>query len=141
MRTILVFLMFFLPMVYAANNQKIMDSILVIDFQDYFKNDTISLGIGCQSVFTNMIVNSEPSTGLTDLTVKFFIVEEGVQVQYGAEFVFINKLTSPVEIILCLNGYSSKYLIDLDKGKYIGFSKKTDKSFYFYQAKEAFEYD
>lgn len=141
MKIIHVFMMFISLMACAAPNQKRVESIFEIDFQDYFKNDTISLAIDSQSVVSNLIVNSDTSVGLTALSVRFFIIEEGVQVKYGAESVLINKLTFPVEIILSLNGYRNKYLIDLNKGKYVGFSKKIDKSFYFYQADEAFEYD
>lgn len=141
MKIIHVFMMFIYLMACAAPNQKRVESIFEIDFQDYFKNDTISLAIDSQSVVSNLIVNSDTSVGLTALSVRFFIIEEGVQVKYGAESVLINKLTFPVEIILSLNGYRNKYLIDLNKGKYVGFSKKIDKSFYFYQADEAFEYD
>ena len=141
MKIIHVFMMFISLMACAAPNQKRVESIFEIAFQDYFKNDTISLAIDSQSVVSNLIVNSDTSVGLTALSVRFFIIEEGVQVKYGAESVLINKLTFPVEIILSLNGYRNKYLIDLNKGKYVGFSKKIDKSFYFYQADEAFEYD
>lgn len=141
MRTTFELLIVFFLMVYTAQGQENMNSFLEIDFQDNFKNDTISLEIGCQSVFSNLVVNSEFSTGLTQLSIKFFFVEEGVKVVYGAESGFINKFRSPVELILYLNGNRIEYSIDLDKGKYIGFSKQTNKSFHFYQANEAFEYD
>lgn len=127
----------------SAKGQKNMNTILEIDFQDFFKNDTVSLEIGHQSVVKNVIVNSDFSTGLTELRLKVFLNEDQWMVQFGTKSVEINKVAGQIEINVLLNGYLNNYNIDLEHGKYIGINKKSNsnKLFDFYQAKEPFVYD
>ena len=125
----------------SVKSQKNMDTTLEIDFQDFFKNDTVSLEIGHQSVLKNIIVNSDFSTGLTELCVKVFLDEDESLVQIGSKTIKINKVVRPIVINVYLNGYKNEYTIDLKQGKYIGLSKKSNALLNFYQAKEPFEYD
>lgn len=41
----------------TAKNPKNMDSFLEIDFQDFFKNDTVSLSINQYSIFKDKTIN------------------------------------------------------------------------------------
>ena len=125
----------------SVKSQKNMDTTLEIDFQDFFKNDTVSLEIGHQTVLKNIIVNSDFSTGLTELCVKVFLDEDESLVQIGSKKIKINKVVRPIVINVYLNGYKNEYTIDLKQGKYIGLSKKSNALLNFYQAKEPFEYD
>lgn len=125
----------------SAKSQKNTDTSLEIDFQDFFKNDTVSLEIGQQSILENMILNSDFSTGLTGLFLKVFLKEDKGIVQFGTKTVEINKIGKPLVVVVYLNGHRNEYTLDLKQGKYIGLSKKSNMLLDFYQAKEPFEYD
>lgn len=140
MRTHILLLMLLLTAC-SVKSQKDMNSFFEIDFQDFFKNDTISFEIGHQPIFKNVIVNSDFSTGLTELTIKVVFNGDGGVVKFGTKSIEIKKIDNPIEINVYLNGHQSKYTIDLKQGRYIGLSKKSKTSFDFYQEKEPFEYD
>lgn len=125
----------------SAKSQKNMDTTLEIVFQDFFKDDTVSLEIGHQSVLKNIIVNSDFSTGLTELCVRVFLDEDESLVQFGSKTIKISKVVRPIVINVYLNGNKNEYTIDLKQGKYIGLSKKSNALLDFSQAKEPFEYD
>lgn len=140
MKTYILLLMVFLTAC-SAKSQKNMDTTLEIDFQDFFKNDTVSLKIGDQFVLKDITVNSGFSTGLTDLCVKVFFDEDESLVQFCSKTIRINNVVRPIIIVVYLNGNKNEYAIDLKQGKYIGFSKKSNALLDFTQAKEPFEYD
>lgn len=140
MKTHIFLIMLFLTAC-SAKSQKNMDTTLEIDFQDFFKNDTVSLEIGHQTVLKNIIVNSDFSTGLTELCLNVFLNEDESFVQFGTKTIKLNKVVRPIMINVYLNGNKNEYTIDLKQGKYIGLSKKSNALLDFDQAKEPFEYD
>lgn len=125
----------------AVKSQKNMDSYLEIDFQDFFKNDTVSLTINQYLVFANKTLNSDFSTGITDIRVKIYRNKNEGFVKLGKDSIMIGSLTDPIIINATLNGNNNEYKVDIEKGKYIGLSNKGGNNFKLYQSKEPFEYD
>lgn len=125
----------------TVKSQKNMESYLEIDFQDYFQNDTVSLSIDKYLVFANMPLNSDFSTGITDIQVKIYKQRKGGFVKYGKSRIKIGNLTGLLNISVSLNGNKNEFKVDIAKGKYIGLSKKGDNNLRLYQSKEPFEYE
>ena len=125
----------------TVRSQKNMDSYLEIDFQDFFKNDTVSLTINQYLIFKNKPLISDFSTGITDVRVRIYHYEGGGLIKFDNDSLKIDSLSNPVIIKASLNGSLNEYTIKLENGKYIGLSKKSDTGFKLYQSKKPFEYD
>lgn len=136
-----LFFIVFITMSFVLKSQKNMVSCLEIDFQDFFLNDSVSLAINQYFIFANKILNSDFSSGITDMRVKIYRSKNESFVIIGNDSIMIGSMTDTIIINATLNGNENKYKIDIDKGKYIGLSKKCDDGFILYQSKEPFEYD
>ena len=113
-----------------CNNEQIFDR-MEIDFQDFFKNDTITICVNGFPILEEESLTSDEIIGYTRVTV----------IITNFELPYSIVLTSTVKITTILNGYEENFDIDLNKGLYIGFSKKRDGSLYLLQSKIPFEYD
>ncbi|MCH4895567.1 hypothetical protein E0494_02490 [Marinilabiliaceae bacterium JC040] len=131
----------FLVMACCVNIRQNINSTFEIDFQDFFKRDTVSIKVGGQLVLKNKIINSDFSTGLTDLSLKVYIKENYVIVEIEDNKIRINDIAIPFTLDIYLNGNLNRYSLDENKGKYIGFNKNSKTTFEFYQQDEPFEYD
>lgn len=125
----------------AVNSQKNMNSYLEIDFQDFFKSDTVSLSINQYLIFSNKALNSDFSTGITDVKVKIYKYKNKGFVKLDNDSIVIGKLTEPIIINAILNGKKNEYKVDVEGGKYIGLTNNGGNNFKLYQSKEPFEYD
>lgn len=153
MRKIISFLLILnsICSVFAQNAE---NNKLKISFNDFFKNDTISLKIGKNEIINNLVITSRESIGFADLDiavldcskVKIYnkIIAAGKSTVLNREINLTHKLKmmNIVIIFLTLNGKGQKFKIDLKKGKYIGFDKDVDKNeFILSQSQYPFEYD
>lgn len=125
----------------TLKSQKSMDSYLEIDFQDFFENDTVSLTINQYLVFENKTLNSDFSTGITDVRVKIFRYKNEGFIKLGKDSITIGNLIDPITIYAIINGNKNEYKIDIEKGKYLGLCNKGGSNFQLYQSIEPFEYD
>ena len=131
----------FLVMACGVNIRQNINSTFEIDFQDFFKRDTVSIKVWGQLVLKNKIINSDFSTGLTDLSLKVYIKENYVIVEIEDNNIRINDIAIHFTLDIYLNGNLNRYSLDENKGKYIGFNKNSKTTFEFYQQDEPFEYD
>lgn len=125
----------------AVVSQKNKDSYLEIDFQDFFKNDTISLKVNEYLICKDKILNSDFSTGITDVRIRIFTCKNKGLVKFGNDSIIIGNLTEPITIIATLNGNLNECEVNLENGKYVGLSNKGENILKFYQSKVPFEYD
>jgi hypothetical protein len=118
------------------------ESILEIDFQDFFKSDMITLKLNNCIIFENASLVSNKSTGLTDARLKvYWNGKEGFKIIYKGNPIICKPAQKEITLLVSVNGKESKYFIDLKKGKYIGFSKKGDHDLLLSQSPSAFQYD
>ncbi len=116
--------------------------IFQIDFQDFFKKDIISLSINDKKILENECITSEPSMGLTKLRVICYRSNNHVLIQItGKDHIQYIKIRRKINLMIDLNGSEIAYKIDLQKGKFIGFSKKGINQLYLRQFRQPFMYD
>ena len=113
-----------------------------IDFQDNFKNDTISITFQNKILLENYILNSDVVDGLTDLIIKFMKTNKKLEVFLSEKrkFLFAYSNTSKNHLIIKLNGKEKEMFINLKKGRYLGVMKNEDK-ICITQSELPFEYD
>lgn len=113
---------------------------MVIAFQDFFENDTVSISLNDYQLFENKVLNSIKEIGYTGVTLS---INNQNEVLLGSAILNIPcrvDLKSENKVVVVLNGNIETFTIDLNKGVYIGFDKKGD-HLYLIQSKMPFEYD
>jgi len=112
-----------------------------VHFQDFFKDDFISLTINNLEIITNEKLFSEPSTGFTGLVIK--ITKDNVFLVINNKVLKKNKfeINQSFFLKIRLNNKEHLYEINISHGKYIGFSKKTGDNLDFIQTEKKFIYD
>lgn len=119
-----------------------METTLEIDFQDFFKNDTVGFKFNECPIFTDVNLNSNHSTGLSSVILKIYKKgNRNYHIKYSGSSIECNTLQEKVEVTVIMNGVPSKFFIDVNAGKFIGFSKKGQAELYFYQSQKPFEYN
>ena len=105
------------------------NTIIEIDFEDFFEEDTVSFTVNECQVFQNLLLTSDLSVGLTGVQVLFREPNEIVLLQgYGEKQ---KKETIQCELgnnkkykmTVVLNGNKNDFTIRKSKGKYIVFEK------------------
>jgi len=114
--------------------------IMQVDFQDFFENDTVALKINDCLIFTNAILKSHDIIGITDMSVKFEQKGEGYKCAFKDSSVTCDRFHSNVKIQITLNRVLREYNINVDNGKYIGFSKKSKNDLDLIQSVSPFHY-
>ncbi|HPN68359.1 MAG TPA: hypothetical protein PLZ32_02540, partial [Saprospiraceae bacterium] len=124
----------------SINRNSIMqENKMIISFQDFFENDTVTCKFNDCLILDSKILNSRKDVGNTGLTLT---ISKG-KVLLNNTSLDINCLTDIKNenfVTILLNGHEETFKIDLSKGVYIGFDKK-DKHLYIIQSKTPFEYD
>jgi hypothetical protein len=120
---------------------KNIETTLEIEFQDFFKDDKVSLKFNECTVLTDVVVNSNESTGLSSVRLKIYKKGKAYQISYADSSINCKKNNDEIEIAVILNGKGNKYVIDVSNGKFIGFSKKSETELFFLQSKMPFEYN
>ena len=116
--------------------------LLEIDFQDFFKNDKISLKFNQCSVVSDIVVNSNESTGLSTVRLKVYKQgDKNYRIVYSDTSIICKRGGNNIELIVELNGGANRFLIDINAGKFIGFSKKSETGLIYNQSKTPFEYN
>jgi hypothetical protein len=115
------------------------DTVLIIAFEDHFKNDEISLAINNKSIFKGEVISSHQA-GVTDMELVFIKRNRLTLCNYENKYISV-KTKLRQNITVKLNGRINKFLIDLKVGKYVGLSKKDGNKFYLWQSKTPFFYD
>ncbi|MCK9447338.1 MAG: hypothetical protein M0Q41_00010 [Bacteroidales bacterium] len=118
------------------------ETLLEIDFQDFFKEDTVSFNIEGCNVFSNLVLTSDEILGMTEISVQ--VIKETsrtilIKYQENEERRSF-KADKSIQISVILNGKENVFEIDPTKGKYIGFGKKIDE-IYMLQSQQPFEYE
>ena len=109
-------------------------TILYINFCDNFKHDVVSLKLNKKLVFKDELLDSNTS-GFANAQI--FLVRKNAHmmtVQYLNEKTHLS-YSNYIKLVVTLNGVESKFVIFLNKGKYIELSKKDKGHFYFSQTK------
>lgn len=123
-----------------SNNSEM---IFTIDFQDFFERDTVTLQVNNCVVFEDLILTSDKSTGITSIQVVYNhkgylkLLSSGKEKEINCQL----KENSEYVIKVLVNGESNSFRVDLDKGGYLGFDKKTGNKLQLNQSQVAFEYD
>ena len=141
MLKILYILIMFTGSCSPSKLSKNMKTTLKIDFQDFFKDDKISLKFNDCTVLTDVTVNSNESTGLSSVRLKVYKKDKYYEIYYSGSSTNCIQNNDNIEITVLLNGKTHKFLIDINAGKFIGFSKKEQVELFFYQSKKSFEYN
>lgn len=118
------------------------DALLEIHFQDFFKGDRIDFTFNKCKVFEDIQLYSDSSTGLTDIRIR--IVGKGAsgyELCYSDKIVLCRSEDQGFDLAIKLNGNENRYTIQLDKGKYIGFSRESETELHFRQSLKPFVYD
>jgi len=136
-----IFIVAFMLFSCSVNSQKMVYRCFEIDFQDFFKNDTVSLSINQHQVFKNEILNSDFSTGMTNVSVRVCFHKKRGFVEYKSKSFEIDNLSQPVILKVHINGILNEYIINLKQGEYIGLSMKRNGGLNIYQSKIPFEYE
>src|SRR3954466_7672742 len=96
------------------------DTVLIIAFEDNFKNDEIGLAINNKSIFKGEVISSHQA-GVTDMELVFIKRNRLMLCNYENKYISVkNKLRQIITVKL--NGRINKFLIDLKAGKYVGLS-------------------
>ena len=119
------------------------ETLLEIAFQDFFREDTVSLNIEDCNVFRNLVVTSDEILGITDICVQIIKeVSDTVLIKYqDNEEICHYKSDKTMQMSVVLNGQKFDFDITPSKGKYIGFGKNNDGSLDMIQSKDPFEYE
>ncbi len=119
------------------------ETLLEIAFQDFFRDDTVSLNIEDCNVFRNLVVTSDEILGITDICVQIIKeVSDTVLIKYqDNEEICHYKSDKTMQMSVVLNGQKFDFDITPSKGKYIGFGKNNDGSLDMIQSKDPFEYE
>ncbi|SKB90504.1 hypothetical protein [Macellibacteroides fermentans] len=125
----------------SANSQNMVYRCFEIDFQDFFKNDTVSLSVNHHQVFKNEILNSDFSTGITNVRVRVCFHKKRGLIVYESKSFEIDNLSQPIVLKVHINGVLNEYKINLKQGEYIGLSMKRSGGLNIYQSKMPFEYE
>lgn len=124
----------------TLNKQSTMqDNKMILSFQDFFENDTVTCILNGCIILDNKILNSRKDVGNTGLVLT---ISKG-KILLGSTTLNTNcliDLMNENSVTIILNGYEENFKIDLSKGIYIGFDKK-GKQLYLIQSKTPFEYD
>lgn len=126
---------------FAKTQVKGYEVVLQIDFQDFFELDTMSMSIDNFTVFKDIVVNSGTVLGLTDVQVQLKKQKDYFICSFRETTNKCPDIGKFVKIKVLVNGVKSEYNIDIGKGKFIGFSKKSNNKLLFVQANSPFEYD
>jgi hypothetical protein len=112
---------------------------LSISFNDYFINDTISLYVNDCLIFKNKVVSSDQILGYTGITID--ISRNGSYTTRGKiiELHCKTNISDLNNLRIHFNGLKKIYVIDLRKGKFIGFDKH-EEDLQLYQLNLPFEY-
>lgn len=116
------------------------DEKMVLAFQDFFDNDTVSVKVNHCTILKDKLLKSDEIIGYTRI---ILTVNKANKVFLGSNLVSTNcsvDLKEKNSVTIILNGNETVFEIDLAKGAYIGFDKK-DKGLYLIQSKIPFEYD
>lgn len=118
------------------------ESVLEIDFQDFFKQDRISLSINDCLVFKDLLLSSDKIDGFTGVSVRLYLLKNSkVLVKYMDKELTYKMGTGKLTIKVLLNNNENSYILDIKKGKCIGFSKKNENNLLMNQSNRSFQYD
>ena len=139
---LLVLLQLYISSNHVRSTVKEKEMVFEIDFQDFFLKDTASLNINGSVIFKENQLTSDRSTGLTNIITKGYLQNnDTINVIFKNTAKHIEFSNNKISISLIFNHYPWQYLVDLSKGKYIGFSKKGKNEIVFRQSLKPFVYD
>lgn len=126
-----------------SENKSSDEMVFTIDFQDFFDDDEISLQINNCVVFEGLHLKSDPSTGITNVQVILTHKGNLKLLQSSKEKEIDCRLNERSEYVIevVVNGNQNSFILDLNKGRYLGFDKKENNAVQLNQSHTAFEYD
>jgi uncharacterized protein (UPF0254 family) len=99
---------------------------MIIRFEDFFSNDTIKVSINKQLVIKRSILLSN-TAGITRTAIEVFDKNDQnliVTNTVDSNTVKLRKpLTGELDIQISLNKLNEKFILKVENGKYVGFSK------------------
>jgi hypothetical protein len=108
-----------------------------VDFQDVFREDTVSFWVNGQTVFSNQILTNDPNLGVTDMILTFVSIYEGsysVRVLPGARYqvepwITLRDIPDPnvLRLNIKVNELEHEEIVDLAKGRFIGITTMNEK--------------
>jgi hypothetical protein len=100
-----------------------------IDFQDFFKKDTISLKVDQCVVLADTPLTSDRSTGFTGVYIQAYALDDQhFKLIYNNRVIVCPGKANAISLNLWINKKEEDYIVDLSLGKYIGFSKQDNAS-------------
>lgn len=127
---------------FKPNRNDTQESLLVIDFQDFFKDDVVSIKYGKCPIMTNQVLTTIPEIGMTGISLTLF---NNGDVMISTEKDKPIKCKRPnsqkVYLQVTLNNHVTSYCILLSNGKYVGFSKSAEGNLNLQQSSKQFLYD
>jgi hypothetical protein len=125
---------------FNQHNVKKIINEMEIDFQDFFKEDIVSVRINDCSIIEDEVVTSNQIIGYTGFRIKVISPNKVSYRDKHKTLLCSFNLEANVKVFVTLNGNEELFEIDLSRGHYIGFDKK-DEQLLLSQSKEPFEYD
>lgn len=112
---------FLVACTFSKKNTNQLDTYLKIEFQDGFKNDTLSMIVNDCTVFNNEILSSSWNLGVTSANVFLYKSENKFEIKFGKKSVrcILSGKIAPTFIIF-VNSVKNEFQFDVEKGKYIG---------------------
>jgi hypothetical protein len=100
-----------------------------IDFQDFFKNDTISLKVDQCVVLADTPLTSDRSAGFTGVSIQAYALDDQhFKLVYNNRLIVCHGNANAISLNLWINKKEEDYMVDLSLGKYIGFDKEKSAS-------------
>ncbi|MDP4183667.1 MAG: hypothetical protein Q8862_00720 [Bacteroidota bacterium] len=112
-----------------------------VDFQDFFKNDKVSFRVNKQDIFTNQKLKSDLVIGRTEFIIKIFNTDNCAIALFKDKIIHLKKIVSPIILEISINNHLNTYVVNLDNGKYLGFSKKKKNELDSMQLKRSYMYE
>lgn len=115
-----------------------------IDFQEFFKNEKTTLYINDCIIFSKRKLMSDKTIGFTNMVVEFKNIDNDI-------YFFLNKKkgtkvkcqinVNSIDVKIIVDNTESLFNINLNKGKYLGFSKESNNKVQMDQSFDKFFYD
>jgi hypothetical protein len=138
--SIIAVIYFCLQQQMTHERQKIKPVLIDLMFQDYFKNDTLSLKINNISIVNKIMLTSN-TAGFTILNIKLSQQNASqLKIDFLDKYKYCRS-SGKIKLVIVLNGKVSQINIDCHNGKFIGLNKNDDNTFYIKQQKNPFMYD
>ncbi len=129
---------------FLSRSQNVPDEkalIFQIDFQDQFKQDTVSLILNNDTVFSRVVLTSDRVLGITDKIVKIYTMGKDKMEVHSNGFTSATGYRQTMDLAIIINSSKRIYTTNFNKGKFLRISKACKDDTYVMQSVRHFQYD